>query len=228
MPTIDVKSDVDGGRDQPLDVGPHLLQLAERFAAALILEHRVRQLERMADAVGVELGAEPLRDQADVVVLKVLRHARDERDADRRREQQRDAPEELARRVLGEPRRVVVDDVPEDQGVEEREHLVDRREHERERDESPVVPQVRVEQLPCWHYSRMFTRSSHHVPILLPLFPYSIVSSAYRAFHPTGFRTEGSLEATVDALIAHRPLDASMIQYAAPGNLRRCSVPASS
>ena len=78
---------VDRRRDQPLDVGPHLLQLAERFAAALIFEHRVRQLERMADAVGVELGAKPLRDQVDVVVLEVLGHARDERHADRGGEQ---------------------------------------------------------------------------------------------------------------------------------------------
>ena len=91
----------------------------------------------MADAVGVELGAKPLRDEVDVVVLEVLRDARDERDADRRGEQQRDAAEELARRVFGEPRGVVVDDVPEDQRIEEREDLVDGREDERERDERP-------------------------------------------------------------------------------------------
>ena len=54
----------------------------------------------MADAVRVELGAEPLRDDVDVVVLEVLRDARDERDAHRRAEQQADAPEELAGRVF--------------------------------------------------------------------------------------------------------------------------------
>ena len=78
------------------------------------------------DAVGVELRAEPLRDDVDVVVLEVLRHARDERDADRRAEQQADAAEELGGRVLLEPRRVLVDDVPEDQRIEQREDLVDR------------------------------------------------------------------------------------------------------
>ena len=74
---------VDRGRDQLLDVGAHLLQPAERLAAALILEHRIGQLERVADAVRVELRAEPLGDDVDVVVLEVLGDARDERDADR-------------------------------------------------------------------------------------------------------------------------------------------------
>ena len=127
MPTSDVNSTLIDGRDQLLDVGAHLLQLAERLAAALILEHRVGQLERVADAVGVELRAEPLRDDVDVVVLEVLGHARDERDADRRAEQQADAPEELAGRVFLEPGRVLVDDVAEDQRIEQREDLVDGR-----------------------------------------------------------------------------------------------------
>ena len=84
MPTSDVKSTLIDGRDQLLDVGAHLLQLAERLAAALVLEDRIGQLERVADAVGVELRAQPLRDDVDEVVLEVLRDARDERDADRR------------------------------------------------------------------------------------------------------------------------------------------------
>ena len=96
MPTSDVKSMLIARRDELLDVGAHLLQLAERFAAALILEHRVGQLERMPDAVGVELRAEPLGDDVDVVVLEVLGDARDERHADRGAEQQADAAEELA------------------------------------------------------------------------------------------------------------------------------------
>ncbi len=39
------EKNIDAGRDQLLDVGAHLLQASERFAAALILEHRVGQLE---------------------------------------------------------------------------------------------------------------------------------------------------------------------------------------
>ena len=72
--------------DELLDVGADLLQLAERFAAALILEDRVGQFERMADAVGIECGADPLRDDVDEVVLEVLRDARDERHADGQRQ----------------------------------------------------------------------------------------------------------------------------------------------
>ena len=139
------EQDVDARRDQLLDVGAHLLQPAERLAAALILEHRIGQLERMPDAVRVQLRAEPLRDDVDEVVLEVLRHARDERDADRGAEQQADALEELRGRVFLEPRGVLIDDVPEDQRIEQREDLVDGRQHERQRHEPGVVPQVPVE-----------------------------------------------------------------------------------
>ena len=66
---------------------------------------------------------------------------------DRRGQQQADAAEELARRVLREPRRVLVDDVAEDQRVEQREDLVDRRQDQRERDQPPVVREIRGKQL---------------------------------------------------------------------------------
>src|SRR4029453_4483718 len=115
----------------------------------------------MGDAVGVELGAKALRDQVDVVVLEVLRYARDKRHTHRGGEQHRDATEELAGRVFGEPRRVVVDDVPEDQRVEQREDLVDRGETERERDERPILAQIREKQRHASDYTRMFTPSSY-------------------------------------------------------------------
>ena len=76
---------VDRSRNEALDVGADFLQPAERLAAALILEDRVRELERVPDAVRIELRTEPLRDHVDVVVLEVLRHARDERHTHRRR-----------------------------------------------------------------------------------------------------------------------------------------------
>jgi len=101
----------------------------------------------VADAVSVNLRAEPLRDHVDVVVLEVLGDARDERHADCGEQQQADAAEELSGRVLGEPGRVLVDDVPEDQGIEQREHLVDRREHQRKNNQSPVILQIRGQKL---------------------------------------------------------------------------------
>ncbi len=145
------EQDVDAGRDQLLTVGPALLKPAERFAAALILEDRVGQLQRVPDAVGVQLRAEPLRDDVDVVILKVLRDARHERDANRCAQQQADASEELTGRIFLEPGRVLVDDMTEDERVEQREHLVDRGEREGERDQAPVVPEIRVEE---FHGSR--------------------------------------------------------------------------
>jgi len=101
----------------------------------------------VADAVGVELCAEALRNQVDVVVLKILCDARDERHTDRRSEERRDPAEELPGRVLREARRIVVDDVTEDERVEEGEDLVDGCQHERDQHEASVVAQVRVEQL---------------------------------------------------------------------------------
>src|SRR5262249_28003973 len=64
----------------------------------------------------------------------------------RRREQQAHAAEELSRRVLPVPGRVLVDDVAEDQRVEQREDLVDRGQNERQDDERPVTAKVGVEE----------------------------------------------------------------------------------
>jgi hypothetical protein len=61
--------------DEPLGVGPHLLQLAERLTAPLILERLEGERERVTDAVGVEVGADALHDDVDEVVLEVLRDA---------------------------------------------------------------------------------------------------------------------------------------------------------
>src|SRR5579864_6738992 len=97
--------------------------------------------------VGVQLGPEPLRDQVDVVILEVLGGPRDKRHADSGGQQKADAAKELAGGVLGELRRVAVDDVAKDQRVEQGKHLVDRRQHQRERDQASVIPQVRIEEL---------------------------------------------------------------------------------
>ena len=138
---------VDRRGDQLLDVGADLLQLAQRLAAALVLEHRVGEIQRVLDAVRVEPRPEALGDDVDEVVLEVLGDARDERDADRGGQQQADAAEELAGAVLREPRRVFVDDVAEDQRVEQREDLVDGGQDERKPNQPPIVGQVRGEQL---------------------------------------------------------------------------------
>lgn len=133
------KQYVDEDLDELLDVGAHLLQFAERFAAALIFEDLVREAQRMADAVGVHSRAELLRDSVDDVVLNVLRDAGDEGHADRRAEQERDAAEELFGGVLLILRRVVIDDMAEDQGIKQGEDLVDGRKEEGQCDQGQVV-----------------------------------------------------------------------------------------
>ena len=69
---------VHGDGDQLFDIGADFLQHAEGFAAALVFELGVGKFERVADAVGVDAGADLLGDQVDVVVLEILGDARDE------------------------------------------------------------------------------------------------------------------------------------------------------
>src|SRR6266576_6153743 len=100
----------------------------------------------MADAVGVELCTQLLRDEADVVILEVLRHARDERHTHGSAQQEADTANELSSRVLLKPCGVLVDDVAKNQRIEEREDLIDRRQDERKGDQTPVVAQIGIQQ----------------------------------------------------------------------------------
>ena len=45
------KKCADRGGDKPFDVNPDLLELAKRFTAPLVLEHRVRELQRMPEPI---------------------------------------------------------------------------------------------------------------------------------------------------------------------------------
>ena len=136
---------IDRHVDQLLHVGSDLLQFAQRLAAALVFEQRVGQFQRVPDAVGIDARADLLGDQVDEVVLEILGDARDERDAHGRRQQHADAADELRAGVFAVSGGVGVDDVAEDQRVEQREHLIDGRQHERRGDQLPVIPQISVE-----------------------------------------------------------------------------------
>jgi hypothetical protein len=134
--------DVHERGDKPLRIRARLLELAERLSAPLILEHLVRESERVADAIGVQLGAEPLGYDVDEVVLEVLRHARDERHTDRCREPLDHPADEVGGRISRVLGSVLVNDDPEDQRIEQREDLVDRRQAKGHGDEHPVLLQV--------------------------------------------------------------------------------------
>ena len=96
----------------------------------------------MPDAVRVHLGADALDDDVDVVVLEILGDARHERDSHRHQQQSTGTFDERRRLVLAEAGRVVVDDVAKDERIEEREHLIRRRQHEREENQRPVFVEV--------------------------------------------------------------------------------------
>ena len=96
----------------------------------------------MPDAVRIQLRTQALRDHVDVGILEILGHAGDKGDADRRREQQADALEELTSRVFLEARGVLVNHVAENERIEQREDLVDGGQRERQRDQPAVVPEV--------------------------------------------------------------------------------------
>ena len=136
------ENEVDGERDKSLDVGPHLLELTERFTAALILKHGIGQLQRMSDAVRVHLGADALYDHVDIVVLEILGNTRHESDAHCQEQQCAGAFDERRGLILAKARRVVVDHVPEDERIEKREDLVRRRQQQREENQRAVFTKV--------------------------------------------------------------------------------------
>src|SRR5882762_4701960 len=51
--------------DELLDIASYPLQLPQSFAAALILKQRVREIQRMSNAIGVDACANLLRDYID-------------------------------------------------------------------------------------------------------------------------------------------------------------------
>src|SRR6476659_25696 len=99
----------------------------------------------MANSVRIELGAEPLADDVDDIVLERERDTRREVHTDRRAKPQQHAASEFAGRVAIESDRVVVEDIPENEWVEQREHLAGRCQAEREEDESAVLLQIAEE-----------------------------------------------------------------------------------
>src|SRR6185437_2609621 len=66
------KENVHGCRYEPLRVESRLLDLSERLTAALILEERVWQLERVSNSVGIEIDADALRNYVDEIILECL------------------------------------------------------------------------------------------------------------------------------------------------------------
>ena len=78
----------------------------------------------MTDPIRIHPCPHLLRNEVHEIILKVFGHSRDESDSHRRRQQHAHAPQELEAGVFAITRGVRIDDVPEDEWIEQREHLV--------------------------------------------------------------------------------------------------------
>src|SRR5213592_4409187 len=107
----------------------------------------------MPDTIGINLSTEPLCDDVDVVVLEIFRHSRNEGDPNSGCEQQADASKELSCRVVAISSGVVIDNVAEDDGIQERKDLVDRREHQDQYNEKSILLEVSKRILIFWVHS---------------------------------------------------------------------------
>lgn len=140
------EDNIDKSRDQAFNIRSHFLKFAQGLSAALILKYGVRQLERMREAIGIDLRAQFLCDGVDVVILEILCHAGDKSDANRRPQQRGHSGEKF---TLGKPVKmcgIAVNDHSEYPRVEQGEDLVDSRQKERKRDERPVLTKITIQE----------------------------------------------------------------------------------
>jgi len=81
----------------------------------------------MFDSFGIQLRAGPLSHHIDVIVLEVLGDSGNECDANRRAQEQRYTMDKLRRGVIVKPGSVPINDVPENERVQQRKDLINRR-----------------------------------------------------------------------------------------------------
>ena len=136
------ENNVDQRGDESFHVRAHFLQLSQCLPAPLILENLIREFQGMPEPVGVNLGAEPLRNRVDKIILEILCNARDQGDSHGGKQEKAYPAKETSRRILLEPGYVTVDDIPENQRIEERKHLVDGGQKQCERQQTAVLFEI--------------------------------------------------------------------------------------
>src|ERR1700686_472577 len=99
----------------------------------------------MSNAIGVDACANLLRDYIDEIILEILGDARDQSHANRRSEQESYTSNELRARILAIASRVGVDDVPENERIQQRKNLIDRRQDKSDGSKLPQILKVPVE-----------------------------------------------------------------------------------
>src|SRR5439155_18560070 len=86
-----------------------------------------------------------LRDDIDEIILEILGDARDQSHANRRSEQQSYTSNGLRARILAIASRVGVADVPENERIQQRKNMIDRRQDKSDDSELPEILKVPVE-----------------------------------------------------------------------------------
>src|SRR5260370_24932882 len=81
----------------------------------------------------------------DKIILEIFGEARDKSHANRRSEQQSYASDELRARILAIASRVGVDDVPENERIQKRKNLIDRRQDQSVDSKLPQIHKVTLE-----------------------------------------------------------------------------------
>jgi len=99
------------------------------------------------DAIGIDARAHLLGDHIDVVILKVLGHARNESCADCEAEQDADTADELRRGVVVYVRGIPVDDALQDGRIQHGKNLVDSGQKQCDSDNDPVIAKIAVERI---------------------------------------------------------------------------------
>ncbi len=66
---------IDGGGNKLLHIAANLLQLSQRFSAALVFEDLIGQVQRVPDAIGIHLRAQTLHNHVGEIILKILGQA---------------------------------------------------------------------------------------------------------------------------------------------------------
>src|SRR5207245_7449480 len=99
----------------------------------------------MSNAIGVDACANLLRDYIDEIILEMIGHAQNQSHANRRSEQQSYTSNELRARIHAIASRAGVYDVPENERIQQRKDLIDRREDKSDDSELPQILKVPVE-----------------------------------------------------------------------------------
>ncbi len=102
----------------------------------------------MPNAIGIDPRPDLLRDQIDEIILKILRDVGNQRHATAAASIDLPSANELGTGIGPVTCRVRIDNVAENKRVQQRKHLIDRRQHQRGKIQSPVVAQIAVK---CRH-----------------------------------------------------------------------------